>query len=172
MELQARESERIQKALIKAVLKYLIVSVLLPIITAGFGAMITLATTAIGAAIGAAIPIIGPLIGAAVGAAIGAALSGLATVFTSVLAIGAGAALDAFDGGGVAADVGMMSKSTVAPGRVLSPRQTAAFESRIPVLDRMTGDAGNPTIQSGSTNINGRDPAQKTADDLLSLLNS
>lgn len=172
MELQARESERIQKALIKAVLKYLIVNVLLPIITAILGAMITLATTAIGAAIGAAIPVIGPLIGAAVGAAIGAALAGLATVFTSVLAIGAGAALDAFDEGGVAHGVGMMPKNTIAPERVLSPRQTQAFESLIPVLDRMTGgDGGNRTIQIGSMNINGRDPAQKTADDLLSLLN-
>jgi phage-related protein len=175
IELQAKESERIQKALMKAVLKYLIVNVLLPIITAVLGAMITLATTAIGAAIGSAIPIIGPLIGAAVGAAIGAALGGLATVFTSVLAVGAGAALDAFDEGGVAHGIGMMPKNTIAPERVLSPRQTAAFESLVPLLDRMTGDAGNranKTVNIGNMNFTGPNATEKGADSLLSLLNS
>lgn len=170
IELQAKESERIQKALIKAVLKYLIVNVLLPIITAILGAMITLATTAIGAAIGSVIPVIGPLIGAAVGAAIGAGLAGLATVFGSLLAVGAGAALDAFDEGGVAYGTGYMPKNTIAPERVLSPRQTAAFESLVPVLDRMS--SGNRTVQIGSVNVHGRDPAQRTADNLLQLLNS
>jgi hypothetical protein len=170
MELAQHESERIQKALIKAVLKYLITSVLIPIITAVLGAMITLASTAIGAAIGSAIPIIGTAIGAAIGAAVGAALSGLAAVFTSLLAVGAGAALDAFDEGGVANGLGYMPKNTIAPERVLSPRQTVAFETLVSALDRGTG--GNRTIQIGSMNVNGRDPAQKTADNLLALLNT
>ena len=170
IELAAKEQERIQKALIKAVIKYLIVNVLLPIITAILGAMITLATTAIGAAIGSAIPVIGTAIGAAVGAAVGAALSGLAAVFTSLLAVGAGAAIDAFDEGGIAPGVGYMPKNTIAPERVLSPRQTTAFETLVGVLDRnMTG---NRTVQIGSVNVNGRDPAQKTADNLLALLNT
>ena len=170
IELAAKESERIQKALIKAVIKYLIVNVMIPIITAILGAMITLATTAIGAAIGSAIPIVGTLIGAAVGAAVGAALSGLAAVFTSLLAVGAGAALDAFDEGGIAGGLGFMPKNTIAPERVLSPRQTQSFEKLVEVLDR--GSAGNRTVQIGSMTVNGRDPAQKTADNLLSLLNT
>jgi phage-related protein len=170
IELAAKEQERIQKALIKAVIKYLILNILLPIITAILGAMIVLASTAIGAAIGSAIPIIGTAIGAAVGAAIGAALSGLAAVFVGVLAVGAGAALDAFDEGGVAQGTGYMPKNTIAPERVLSPRQTSAFETLVQVLDR--GDRGNRTTQIGSVNIHGRDPAGQTADRLLSLLNT
>ena len=171
IELAAREQERIQKALIKAVIKYLILNVLLPIITAILGAMIVLASTAIGAAIGSAIPIIGTAIGAAVGAAIGAALSGLAAVFVGVLAVGAGAALDSFDEGGIAqGKTGYMPKNTIAPERVLSPRQTSAFETLVEVLDR--GTQGNRTTQIGSINVHGRDPAAKTADHLLSLLNT
>lgn len=170
IELAQAEQERINKALIKAVIKYLIVNVLIPIITAVLSAMITLATTAIGAAIGSAIPVIGTAIGAAIGAAVGAALSGLASVFVGLLAVGAGAALDAFDEGGVAQGVGMMPKNTIAPERVLSPRQTTAFETLVQVLDR--GTQGNRTVQVGSINVNGRDPAQKTADNLLALLNT
>lgn len=170
IELAAKEQERIQKALIKAVLKYLIVNVLIPIITAVLGAMITLVSVAIGAAIGAAIPVIGPLIGAVVGAVIGSALSGLAAVFTGLLAVGAGAALDAFDEGGVAGGIGFMPKNTIAPERVLSPRQTESFEKLVQVLDR--GSTGNRTVQIGSMTVTGRDPAQKTADNLLSLLNT
>jgi phage-related protein len=171
IELAAREQERIQKALIKAVIKYLILNILLPIITAILGAMIVLASTAIGAAIGSAIPIIGTAIGAAVGAAIGAALSGLAAVFVGVLAVGAGAALDAFDEGGVAQGTGYMPKNTIAPERVLSPRQTSAFETLVSVLDRGAVE-GNRTLQIGSVNVHGRDPAAQTADRLLSLLNT
>lgn len=168
IELARSESERIQKALIKSVIKYLITSVLIPIITAVLGAMITLATTAIGAAIGSAIPLIGTAIGAAVGAAVGAALSGLASVFTSLLAVGAGAALDAFDEGGRAEGLGYMPKRTIKPERVLSPRQTESFERLVDILD--SGAFGNRTVQIGSMNVNGRDPAQKSADNLLTLL--
>jgi phage-related protein len=170
IELAAAEQERIQKALIKSVIKYLIVNVLLPIITAILGAMITLATTAIGAAIGSAIPVIGTAIGAAVGAAVGAALTGLAAVFTSLLAVGAGAALDAFDEGGVAQGLGFMPKNTIAPERVLSPRQTTAFETLVSVLDR--GTSGNKTVQIGSQNFYGASGTANAAENLLSLLNT
>lgn len=170
MAVAAAETDRINKALIKSVIKYLITNILIPVITAILGAMITLATTAIGAAIGSAIPVIGTAIGAAVGAAVGAALTGLAAVFTSIIAVGAGAALDSFDEGGIAPGLGFMPKNTIAPERVLSPRQTTAFETLVGVLDR--GSTGNRTVQIGSMNVNGRDPAQKTADNLLTLLNT
>jgi hypothetical protein len=153
------------------VLKYLILNVLLPIITAILGAMIILATTAIGAAIGSAIPIIGTAIGLAIGAAIGTALSGLAAVFVGVLAVGAGAALDAFDEGGVAQGTGYMPKNTIAPERVLSPRQTTAFEQLVQVLDRGAA-GGNRTVQIGSQNFYGQQAPATAADNLLSLLNT
>jgi phage-related protein len=168
IELAAKEQERIQKALIKAVIKYLIVNILIPIITAILSAMITLATTAIGAAIGSAIPVVGTAIGAAVGAAVGAALSGLAVTAVAGLAVGAGAALDAFDEGGIASGFGMMRKGVIEPERVLSPRQTASFEQLVHILDR--GRDASRIVQIGSMNVHGRDPAKKTADNLLALL--
>lgn len=164
------EQERIQKALVKAVIKYLITAVLIPIITAILSAMITLASAAIGAAIGSAIPIIGTAIGLAIGAAIGLALSGLAAAFVSVLAVGAGAALDSFDEGGVAGGVGYMPKNTIAPERVLSPRQTVAFETLVGLLDGKS--SGNRSVTVGSMNIYGREPAGQTHDSLLKLLNT
>lgn len=168
IELAASEQERIQKALIKSVLKYLITAVLIPIITAILGAMITVVTTAIGAAIGSVVPVIGTALGAAVGAAVGAGLAGLAAVFTSLLAVGAGAAIDAFDSGGLANGTGFMPKNIIGPERVLSERQTSSFERLVEVLDR----GGNRTIQIGSMNVSGRDAAQKTADNLLSLIST
>lgn len=171
IELAASEQERINKALIKAVIKYLIVNVLIPIITAILGAMITLATTAIGAAIGSAIPIIGTAIGAAVGAAVGAALAGLAAVFTSLLAVGAGAAIDAFDEGGIAPGLGYMPKNTIAPERVLSPRQTSSFERLVEILDGK-GTGGNKSVNVASMTVNGTGAADKSADRLLMLLNT
>lgn len=173
IELAASEQARIQKALIKAVIKYLITNVLIPIITAILGAMITLATTAIGAAVGSAIPIIGTAIGAAVGAAVGAALAGLAAVFTSLLAVGAGAAIDAFDEGGIAPGLGYMPKNTIAPERVLSPRQTASFERLVELLDGKGGPGGgNRSVNVASMTINGTGAADKSADRLLTLLNT
>lgn len=170
-ELVVSEMERINKALIKALLKYLVLNVLLPIITAILGAMITLATTAIGAAIGSMIPIIGTAIGAAVGAVIGAALAGLAAVFTSVLAVGAGAAIDAFDSGGVATGVGFLPKNTLAPERVLSPRQTESFDKLVDVLDRSQGQQRNVTINAPFTVLGGSNAGSRAHNDLLALIN-
>lgn len=170
-ELVVSEMERINKALIKALIKYLILNVLLPIITAILGAMITLATTAIGAAIGSMIPIIGTAIGAAVGAVIGAALAGLASVFTSVLAVGAGAAIDAFDSGGEARGVGLLQKNIIAPERVLSPRQTEDFGRLVDVLDRSMGRRANVTVNAPFTVLGGSNAGQQAHTDLLSLIN-
>jgi len=133
--------------------------------------MITLATTAIGAAIGSMIPIIGTAIGAAVGAVIGAALAGLAAVFTSVLAVGAGAAIDAFDSGGVATGVGFLPKNTLAPERVLSPRQTESFDKLVDVLDRSQGQQRNVTINAPFTVLGGNNAGSRAHNDLLALIN-
>jgi hypothetical protein len=170
-ELVISETERINRELIKAVLKYLVLNVLLPIIQAILGAMITLATTAIGAAIGSFIPIIGTAIGAAIGAVIGAALAGLAAVFTSALAVGAGAAINAFDEGGIATGIGFLPKNTLAPERVLSPRQTNSFDRLVNLLDR-TENARNVTINAPFTVVGGQNAGQQAHNDLLSLLNS
>lgn len=170
-ELVISETERINRALIKAVLKYLILNVLLPIIQAILGAMITLATTAIGAAIGSFIPIIGTAIGAAIGAVIGAALAGLAAVFVSALAVGAGAALDAFDSGGIAMGMGFMPKDTLSPERVLSPRQTDSFDRLVDVLDRAERGR-NVTINAPFTVVGGAGAGRTAHNDLLSLLSN
>ena len=42
-----------------------------------------------------------------------------------------------FDRGGRANGVGFMPKNTIAPERVLSPRQTSAFEKLVPAMDRV-----------------------------------
>lgn len=141
------EQNRVNRELIKAVLRYLISSVLLPIITAILGAMIQLAATAIGAAIGSIIPGIGTAIGAAVGAVVGAALAGTAAIFTSMLAVGAGAALDAFDSGGVAYGKGLMVKDTNLPERVLSPRETSSYDRLGRIADFIENNHSSKTTQ-------------------------
>lgn len=171
-ELVVSEQNRINRELIKAVIKYLLLNVILPIITAILGAMIQLATVAIGAAIGSFIPVIGPLIGAAIGAVIGAALAGLAAVFIGTLAVGAGAALDSFDSGGVAAGTGFMPKNTIAPERVLSPRQTQSFDRLVDVLDRADLGRRTTTINAPFTVVGGANAGRNAHNDLLSLLNS
>lgn len=42
-----------------------------------------------------------------------------------------------FDQGGIAQGMGMMNKAVISPERVLSPRQTAAFEKLVPAMDRV-----------------------------------
>lgn len=171
-ETAAAEQERIQKALIKSVLRYLMVNVVLPILVAIMTALITVATTAIGAAIGTAIggPV-GTAIGAAIGAVVGVALSAAAGAAIAGIGLGAGAAIDSFDSGGVAAGVGFMPKQTIAPERVLSPFQTARFDRLVDILDGAgLGGGGDRTVSVGNVNVYGREPAQRTADQLLSLL--
>ncbi|MBF6410956.1 hypothetical protein [Nocardia farcinica] len=165
-ELVISEQNRINRELIKALLRYLMTSVVIPILSAILGVMIQLAVTAIGAAIGSIIPGIGTAIGAAIGAVVGAALAGAAAVFTSALAIGAGAAIDAFDSGGVALGKGVMVKDTIAPERVLSPRQTEAFDRLVAALEK----GGNRTVNAPMTVYEGAGAGSRIQNDLMSLL--
>lgn len=177
MELVVAEQNRINRALIASVLRYLMVNVLIPVITAILTALITLAVTAIGAAIGLLIggPV-GAAIGAALGAAVGVALGAAAGALIAAVGLGAAAAIDTFQGGefdsgGVATGTGYMPKNTIAPERVLSPRQTSSFERLVEVLDR--GQAGvQRNLHIASMNITGREPAVQTHDTLLRLLNT
>ncbi|AXK88819.1 Phage-related protein [Nocardia farcinica] len=165
-ELVISEQNRLNRELIKALLRYLMTSVVIPILSAILGVMIQLAVTAIGAAIGSIIPGIGTAIGAAIGAVVGAALAGAAAVFTSALAIGAGAAIDAFDSGGVALGKGVMVKDTIAPERVLSPRQTEAFDRLVAALEK----GGNRTVNAPMTVYEGAGAGARIQNDLMSLL--
>ena len=167
-DLVVQEINRINQALIKALLRYLVSNILIPIITAVLSAMITLVVTAIGAAIGSIIPGIGTAIGAAIGAVVGAALAGVAAVLVSGLAIGAGAAIDSFDSGGIAPGIGLMPKNTIEPERVLSPRQTEDFGRLVDILDGR-GRRGNTTINAPIHVVGGGNPAA-IGDHLLSLL--
>jgi hypothetical protein len=164
------EQNRLNRELIKAVLKYLMTAVVIPIMTAILGAMITLASTAIGAAIGSFIPIIGTAIGAAVGAMVGAALGGVAAVFTGALAVGAAAAIDSFDSGGVAVGKGLLSKDIVEPERVLSPRQTVLFDRMVTALETQPR-GGNRTVHAPITYVGAGGPRAVQAH-LLELLNN
>ncbi|RJO72971.1 hypothetical protein D5S18_22095 [Nocardia panacis] len=167
-DLVVQEMNRLNTALIKSVLRYLITSVLIPIISAILSAMITLVVTAIGAAIGSIIPGIGTAIGAAIGAVVGAALSGVAAVVVSGLAIGAGAAIDSFDSGGVAIGKGYMPKDTISPERVLSPRQTDLFDRMVGALES-GGRRGNTTINAPIQYVGVGGPGA-VRDSLLELL--
>jgi len=175
-ELVLAEQNRINRELIKSVLRYLMVNVVLPILIAIMTALITVATTAIGAAIGTAIggPV-GTAIGAAIGAVVGVALSAAAAAAIAGIGLGAGALIDSFDEGGVAYGTGVMPKGTIRPERVLSPRQTASFDRLVDILDGAgltTGGGGSRAVNIGNMNIHGPNAAQETADNLLSLLNS
>ncbi|BCK58414.1 phage tail protein [Nocardia wallacei] len=166
MDLVVAEQNRINRELIKALLRYLMTSVVIPILTAFLSAAITLAVTAIGAAIGSIIPGIGTAIGAAVGAVVGVALAGIAAAFIGTVAIGAAAAIDSFDSGGVAVGRGFMHKDVVEPERVLSPRETESFERLVAALER----SGNRTVNAPITVFGGAGAAGGIRDNLLSLL--
>ncbi|WP_280420640.1 hypothetical protein [Nocardia carnea] len=169
MEIALAEQNRLNRELLKAVLRYLMTSVVIPIMTAVLGAMITLAVTAIGAAIGSIIPGIGTAIGAAIGAVVGAALGGAAAVFTATLAVGAAAAIDSFDEGGVAHGIGYMPKNTIAPERVLSPRQTESFDRLVSALERGNG-TGSRTVNAPIAVYGDRRAGENVQNRLLSLL--
>lgn len=160
------EQNRLNRELIKAVLRYLMTSVLIPILSAILGVMIQVAVTAIGAAIGSIIPGIGTAIGAAIGAVVGAALAGVAAVFVSTLAVGAGAAIDAFDSGGVAYGKGLLVKDTISPERVLSPSQTESFDRLVQALEK----SGNRTLNAPVTVYESPGGGRRIGNDLMSLL--
>ncbi len=163
------EQNRINQALIKALLKYLMLAVVIPVLTAVLGAMITVATTAIGAAIGSFIPVIGTAIGAAVGALVGVGLTALAAGFIATAATGVGAALDSFDQGGIAPGVGFMPKNTIAPERVLSPKQTADFGRMVDALEKGTN---RTQINAPFTVVGDRRGGEIVRNRLLGKLNS
>lgn len=165
------EQNRINRELIKAVLRYLMTAVVIPIMTAILGAMIQLAVTALGAAIGSIIPGIGTAIGAAIGAVVGAALAGVAAVFTSTLAIGAGAAIDAFDSGGLAVGKGLLVKDTNLHERVLSPRETASYDRLGLIADHLERSRGRQIIVQSPINLSGsRATPEQVQDSLLKLM--
>lgn len=177
LELVVAEQNRINRALIASVLRYLMLNVILPILTALMTVMITLVVTAVGAFIGMLIggPV-GMAIGAALGALVGVALSALAAGLLATIGLGAGAAIDAyqggtFDEGGLAPGTGFLAKNTVAPERVLSPRQTQSFETLVKAIDQGRAGVGSRSVHIGSMVLNGRDPVQQAADDLLAKLN-
>ena len=167
-DLVIQEMNRLNTALVKAILRYLMTSVLIPIITAVLSAMIQLVVTAIGAAIGSIIPGIGTAIGAAIGAVVGAALAGLAAVLVSGLAVGAGAAIDSFDSGGVAQGIGFLPKNTIQPERVLSPKQTESFDRFIAYLEG--NGRRNTTVNAPITYIGAGGPGA-VQNHLLELMN-
>lgn len=78
-----------------------------------------------------------------------------------------------FDLGGLAYGVGLMPKSAIEPERVLSPRETAAFER---LVDALTGGKigatrGDVTINAPFTMVtDGREGAEQAHDRLLALL--
>ncbi|MCB8914020.1 phage tail tape measure protein [Rhodococcus rhodochrous] len=168
------EQNRINRELMKSVMRYLMVNVLLPVLSALLTALITIAVTLVAAAIGTMIAgPIGLAIGAALGAVVGLALSAVAAGVIGSVGLGAAAAIDSFDEGGIAHGIGIMPKNTIAPERVLSPRQTASFDRLVDILDgaNLSGGGGR-TVQIGSMNVHGTQAAEKTSDRLLSLLNS
>lgn len=82
-----------------------------------------------------------------------------------------------FDDGGVAVGMGLMPKATLAPERVLSPRQTVAFE-RLPdalhelvgALQRSSSTPASKTVHAPITVTGGPQAARQIADRLTSLL--
>ncbi|WP_280392901.1 hypothetical protein [Nocardia wallacei] len=171
IELAMSEQNRINRELIKAVLRYLIVSVVIPIMTAILAAMIQLAATAIGAAIGSVIPVIGTAVGAAIGAVVGAALAGVAAVLVGTLAVGAGAAIDSFDSGGAAIGKGLMVKDTALRERVLDPAETSSYDRLARIADMLEAPREHRTTVHAPMYFRGGErDADRVQDRLLSLM--
>ncbi|MCV7424336.1 hypothetical protein H7K45_27695 [Mycobacterium yunnanensis] len=82
----------------------------------------------------------------------------------------------AFDQGGVAQGVGLMTKATIKPERVLSPSNTVSFDELPGRLDRLasaleSGAAGGARIvQVGDQHFHGQHAPEDAANELLSLL--
>lgn len=65
-----------------------------------------------------------------------------------------------YDQGGVASGIGAMLKQTIRPERVLSPRQTQAFESMLPLMESINASA--PTAAVGAGSVPAMTPAATT----------
>jgi hypothetical protein len=118
----------------------------------------------------------GGILGAVLGAGTGGIFGALSTLLLSLLG---GAALGGFGGlgggglfdeGGIARGVGLMPKATLEPERVLSGRQTAAFERFVDALER--GGVGGRTthINAPFTVVGGPDAGKRAHTQLLELL--
>ncbi|ADD81132.1 tail length tape measure protein [Rhodococcus phage ReqiPine5] len=141
--------------MMRATIQFVLTKILFPALSALLTALITAGLTAVGAAIG------GP-IGAAIGGGIGAAIGG---VLSGLLGNAMGGV---FDEGGLAHGVGMMPKATIQPERVLSPRQTAAFERLVDALDR--GGLDRRSIHA-PIYVQGSSAPEKIQDRLIGGLN-
>lgn len=82
-----------------------------------------------------------------------------------------------FDDGGVAVGMGLLPKATIAPERVLSPRQTVAFErlpdallSLVDALERGGSTPTSKTVHAPITVTGGPQVANQIADRLVKLL--
>lgn len=87
---------------------------------------------------------IGNILGNTFGGLLGGITSLLAGLFGGAATLIPGLP---FDRGGIAYGTGLMPKATIAPERVLSPRQTELFERMVAALER------NPRAATGSTTI-------------------
>jgi hypothetical protein len=61
-----------------------------------------------------------------------------------------------FDSGGVASGLGVMLKQTISPERVLSPRQTTAFEQMVPMLSAMKSSGADLPYSTADYGPGGR----------------
>jgi hypothetical protein len=77
-----------------------------------------------------------------------------------------------FDEGGVANGIGIMPKRTIQPERVLSPRQTSAFERLVSALEGGAGAGGKSIQVHAPISVQGGERAgERVRDGLLTLLN-
>ena len=146
------DREAAAKEMVRATLDTIVTKIVLPAIGALLAAAITAGFAALGTAIG------GPA-GTAIGGAVGVGLSGAVM----------GAVGGMFDAGGLARGMGVMHKGTIEPERVLSPRQTDAFERLVDLLD---GRGTRTTTVHAPITVDGGGPqtATSVADRLLDLI--
>lgn len=156
------ERDLANQKMVEGTIRTVMTKIVIPIMSAILSALITAAFTALGAAIGSVVPGIGTAIGAAIGGSIGAGLSAATSGIMS------GALGGVFDSGGLASGVGFMPKATVAPERVLSPRQTSAFER---LVDAVTAGGGRTTtIHAPISVAGGEATGRRVSNHLLALV--
>jgi len=100
----------------------------------------------------------------------GTLVGGLAAMFAPLLALFSGATT--FDEGGLARGVGLMPKVTIQPERVLTPRETRAFEHAMAGIGN-GGDTTNTrtvTIHAPFTVMGGEKGGRDARDRLLELM--
>jgi hypothetical protein len=132
----------------------------------------------------AAINIVGELVNDIAGAAVGPIVSLITDGFmgmfgkllSPILSGGIGGFLSmlfpflAFDEGGIAPGVGLLPKATIEPERVLSPRQTSAFEDMVRANFKSGPTDNSKTVTAEIHLHNGRATPEAVRDELLDLL--